>query len=115
MLIACYAIGASVGYNYLRGEFMDQQWKVFNEALKEAYKFKLIGNNIISTCINLHRFGQLCVATSLLPTSSSAVQPTEFERLNKTVYHGIDLGATSGALRGQDEKTELSRTLLHIA
>ena len=49
MLIACYAIGASVGYNYLRGEFMDQQWKVFNEALKEAYKFKLIGNNIISS------------------------------------------------------------------
>ena len=51
MLIACYAIGASVGYNYLRGEFMDQQWKVFNEALKEAYKFKLIGNNIISSNI----------------------------------------------------------------
>ena len=26
MLIACYAIGASTGYNYLRGEFIDEQW-----------------------------------------------------------------------------------------
>ena len=26
MLIACYAIGASVGYNYLRGEFIGDQW-----------------------------------------------------------------------------------------
>ena len=49
MLIACYAIGASVGYNYLRGEFMDQQWKVFNEALKEAYNLKFIGSNILSS------------------------------------------------------------------
>ena len=55
-----------------------------------------IGDKIISTCINLHRFGLLCVATSLLPTSS-AEQPTEFQRLNKTVYHGIDLGASPAA------------------
>ena len=36
MLIACYAIGASTGYHYLRGEFINEQWKVFNEALTEA-------------------------------------------------------------------------------
>jgi NADH-quinone oxidoreductase subunit F len=56
MLIACYAIGASVGYNYLRGEFINEQWKVFNEALTEVYKMKFIGDNIFSsnTSINIH-------------------------------------------------------------
>ena len=53
MLIACYAIGASVGYNYLRGEFINEQWKVFNEALTEAYKMKFIGNNIFSSNISI--------------------------------------------------------------
>ena len=53
MLIACYAIGASVGYNYLRGEFINEQWKVFNEALTEAYKMKFIGNNIFSSNITI--------------------------------------------------------------
>ena len=56
MLIACYAIGASTGYNYLRGEFIDEQWKVFNESLSEAYKFKFLGNNIFDSgiSINIH-------------------------------------------------------------
>ena len=56
MLIACYAIGASTGYNYLRGEFINEQWKVFNEALKDAYKMKMLGNNIFSSdiSINIH-------------------------------------------------------------
>ena len=56
MLIACYAIGASTGYNYLRGEFIDEQWKVFNESLTEAYKFKFLGDNIFDSgiSINIH-------------------------------------------------------------
>ena len=56
MLIACYAIGASTGYNYLRGEFINEQWKVFNEALKDAYEMKMLGNNIFSSdiSINIH-------------------------------------------------------------
>ena len=53
MLIASYAIGASVAYNYLRGEFMDEQWKVFNHALSEAYNAKLIGKNILSSNITI--------------------------------------------------------------
>ena len=56
MLIACYAIGASIGYNYLRGEFIDEQWKVFNEALAEAYTIKFVGDNIFNSeiSINIH-------------------------------------------------------------
>jgi len=53
MLIACYAIGASVGYNYLRGEFIGDQWIVFNTAVKEAYKNNLIGNKILNSDISI--------------------------------------------------------------
>ncbi len=53
MLIACYAIGASVGYNYLRGEFIGDQWIIFNTAVKEAYKNNLIGNKILNSDISI--------------------------------------------------------------
>ena len=53
MLIACYAIGASVGYNYLRGEFIGDQWIVFNTAVKEAYNNQLIGNKILNSDISI--------------------------------------------------------------
>lgn len=45
MAIAAYIIGATVGYNYIRGEF----WKPYlrcEEALKEAYEAGLLGKNI---------------------------------------------------------------------
>ena len=53
MLIACYAIGASVGYNYLRGEFIGDQWKVTNNAIREAYEQELIGKNILGSNISI--------------------------------------------------------------
>ena len=55
MLIASYAIGASVGYNYLRGEFIGDQWIVFKEAVKEAYEHNFIGKNILKSnlCIEI--------------------------------------------------------------
>lgn len=46
MAIAGYAIGATVGYNYMRGEFMDEPARRFDQALKEAYELGLLGKNI---------------------------------------------------------------------
>ncbi len=53
MLIASYAIGASVAYNYLRGEFINEQRKVFLGALDEALKHNLVGKNILSSKISI--------------------------------------------------------------
>jgi len=53
MLITCYAIGASIGYNYLRGEFIGDQWKVINLAIKDAYNAGLVGKNILSSDISI--------------------------------------------------------------
>ncbi len=54
MLIACYAIGASVGYNYLRGEFIGDQWNVTNNAVKEAYEHNFIGDNILGSNVSIN-------------------------------------------------------------
>jgi len=46
MAIAGYAMGATVGYNYMRGEFMDEPFRRFEAALKEAYDAGLLGKDI---------------------------------------------------------------------
>ena len=37
MAIAGFATGSTVGYNYMRGEFMDEPYQRFESAVKEAY------------------------------------------------------------------------------
>jgi NADH-quinone oxidoreductase subunit F len=52
MAIAGYAIGATVGYNYMRGEFMDEPYKRFRAALDEAYAQGLLGKNILGSGVD---------------------------------------------------------------
>ena len=58
MAIAGYAMGATVGYNYIRGEFMDEPVPRFEAAVKEAYEAGLLGKNIGGSGIDfdLHTF-----------------------------------------------------------
>ncbi len=51
MAIAGYVMGASVGYNYIRGEFWEPYLRV-EEALKEAYAAGLLGQNIADSGIS---------------------------------------------------------------
>ncbi|MHB1565420.1 MAG: NADH-quinone oxidoreductase subunit NuoF [Acidiferrobacter sp.] len=51
MAIAGYTIGATVGYNYIRGEFFESIAR-FDEALAEAYAAGLIGCDILGTGVN---------------------------------------------------------------
>jgi len=46
MVIAGYCIGATVGYNYMRGEFLDEPYERFAQAVKEAYANGYLGKNI---------------------------------------------------------------------
>ena len=59
MLIGCYAIHASVGYNYMRGEFMDENYTRFMQALKEAYQQGWAGKDIQGTGLNIEIIGTL--------------------------------------------------------
>jgi NADH-quinone oxidoreductase subunit F len=58
MAIAAYAMGASVAYNYIRGEFIDEPVPRFENALKEAYDSGLLGKNIRGSGIDvdIHTF-----------------------------------------------------------
>ncbi len=52
MAIAGYAIGATAGYNYMRGEFMDEPYLRFKQALDEAYEEGLLGKNILGSGVD---------------------------------------------------------------
>ncbi len=53
MAIASYAMGATVAYNYIRGEFLDEPVPRFDAALEEAYAAGLLGKNIKKSGIDL--------------------------------------------------------------
>ncbi len=59
MAIAGYAMGATVGYNYMRGEFMDEPFGRFETAVKEAYEKGYLGNNIQGTGIDFNLYPTL--------------------------------------------------------
>ena len=58
MAIGGYAMGATVGYNYIRGEFLGEPAPRFEAALAEAYAAGLLGRNIKGSGIDfdLHSF-----------------------------------------------------------
>lgn len=59
MAIGCYAMGATVGYNYLRGEFHHEPFERVEAALKEAYTAGFLGKNIMGSGIDVDLFNVL--------------------------------------------------------
>jgi NADH-quinone oxidoreductase subunit F len=53
MAIACYAMRSNTGYNYIRGEFMDEPYERFEQALKEAYKAGFLGKDILGSGVDV--------------------------------------------------------------
>jgi len=52
MAIAGYTIGATVGYNYIRGEFIGEPVERFEAALAEAHRAGLLGTNILGAGVD---------------------------------------------------------------
>jgi NADH-quinone oxidoreductase subunit F len=59
MIIGGYAIGATVGYNYMRGEFMDEPAIRFEAAVKEAYEAGYLGKNILGSGVDFDLYSAL--------------------------------------------------------
>jgi NADH-quinone oxidoreductase subunit F len=51
--IACYTVGATVGYNYFRGEYV-KPFEICEQALKEAYAAGYLGENVFGSGIDIH-------------------------------------------------------------
>jgi len=59
MAIAGYSIGATVGYNYMRGEFHHEPYERFERAVKEAYEAGLLGKDIQGSGIDFDLYSHL--------------------------------------------------------
>jgi NADH-quinone oxidoreductase subunit F len=49
MAIGGYVMGATVGYNYIRGEFLAEPFPRFDAAVREAYAAGLLGKNVLGS------------------------------------------------------------------
>jgi len=59
MVIAGYSIGATVGYNYMRGEFLDTPYKRFAKAVEEAYEAGFLGKDILGSGVDFDLYPSL--------------------------------------------------------
>ena len=59
MAIAAYSMGATVGYNYMRGEFMDEPYQRFCQAVREAYDKGWLGKNILGSGVDFDLYPTL--------------------------------------------------------
>jgi NADH-quinone oxidoreductase subunit F len=57
--IGGYAMGATVGYNYLRGEYLGEPYERFEAALEEARSAGLIGKNILGSGVDFDLYSHL--------------------------------------------------------
>ncbi|MGY6588843.1 MAG: NADH-quinone oxidoreductase subunit NuoF [Wenzhouxiangella sp.] len=59
MAIASYAMGVTVGYNYLRGEFHHEPFERIEQATREAYEAGYLGKDIKGTGIDFDMYNVL--------------------------------------------------------
>ena len=80
MAIACYAMGASVGYNYMRGEFMDEPAIHFQNALQEAYDNGLLGEKILGSDVSINLYASLGAGAYICGEETALLNSLEGER-----------------------------------
>jgi NADH-quinone oxidoreductase subunit F len=80
MAIACYAMGATVGYNYMRGEFMDEPAIHFSQALKEAYENGYLGKNILGTDTSIDLYPSLGAGAYICGEETALLNSLEGKR-----------------------------------
>jgi len=59
MAIGGYAMGATIGYNYLRGEFHHEPFERIEAAVKEAYEAGYLGKNIMDSGVDFDLYNVL--------------------------------------------------------
>lgn len=77
MAIAGYAIGATVGYNYMRGEFMDEVYRRFARAVEEAYDLGLLGKNIQGSGIDFDLYPSLGAGAYICGEETALIESLE--------------------------------------
>jgi NADH-quinone oxidoreductase subunit F len=79
MVIGAYAMGASVGYNYIRGEYWEP-FERFEAALAEARAAGLIGKNILGSGIDFELFSHLGAGAYICGEETALMESLEGKR-----------------------------------
>jgi NADH-quinone oxidoreductase subunit F len=77
MAICGYAIGATVGYNYMRGEFMDEPAQRFEAAVKEAYEAGYLGKNILGSGVDFDLYPVLGAGADICGEETALLESLE--------------------------------------
>ncbi len=77
MAIAGYAMGATIGYNYVRGEFMDEPFPRFDAAVGEAYEAGLLGKNIQGSGVDFDLYAFLGAGAYICGEETGLIESLE--------------------------------------
>jgi len=77
MAIAAYAMGVTVGYNYLRGEFHHEPFERCEAALKEAYEAGLLGKDIKGSGIDFDLYNHIGAGAYICGEESALMESLE--------------------------------------
>ena len=81
MAIAGYVMGATVGYNYIRGEF-NEPIDRFYQALQEAYAAGLIGKNILGSNVDFDLYHHIGAGAYICGEETALLESLEGKRGN---------------------------------
>jgi len=79
MAIGAYAMGASVGYNYIRGEYWEP-FERFQDALNEARDAGFIGENILGSGFDFELFSHLGAGAYICGEETALMESLEGKR-----------------------------------
>ena len=77
MAIASYAMGATVAYNYMRGEFMDEPFPRFEAAVREAYEAGLLGKDVQGSGIDIDIHGFIGAGAYICGEETALIESLE--------------------------------------
>ena len=76
MMIAAYVIGASAGYNYIRGEFWEP-YKRFDDAINQAREAGLLGKNILGSGYDFELYTHLGAGAYICGEETALIESIE--------------------------------------
>ncbi|MBN2866906.1 MAG: NADH-quinone oxidoreductase subunit NuoF [Thiotrichales bacterium] len=76
MMIAAYVIGASAGYNYIRGEFWEP-YKRFDNAINQAREAGLLGKNILGSGYDFDLYTHLGAGAYICGEETALIESIE--------------------------------------
>jgi NADH-quinone oxidoreductase subunit F len=79
MMIGAYAMGATVGYNYIRGEYWEP-FERFQEALNEARAAGLLGKNILGSGFDFELYSHLGAGAYICGEETALMESLEGKR-----------------------------------